>query len=207
MIFLWWIQLFLSFLSAFLPQFLSILLLTLFSLGAYWHFPANLLLYAHLNVCCLIRCAGGLEFHSTSLPTLFLSSRLFIPPSCALKVKLPFTKTPAVLSGRPHDPIVIAAASRREKRPHLPWEEDNGTKVCVCVCVWVRAVYLLPHCLNTCDSIQSTVLQGQCWCCSARMKLAKSHATNNYFQYWLIQWLIFLFIVLKMLVQNSPKPN
>lgn len=83
-------------------------------------------------------------------------------------------KTPAVLSGRPRDPAVIAAASRREWRPQLPREGDKGTMLCVsvchecvlkCVCVFVcsaiRAVYLLVNCLNTCDNIQwsSSTLQ------------------------------------------------
>lgn len=125
-------------------------------------FPTNLLSYAHINVCCLIRCAGGLEFHSTSLPALLLSSGLFIPPSCALKVKLsPLQKPLRPYLGDPLTPQPLQQPAEEKKRPPLPREEDNRTKVCVCLCVCVRVcvsatkvVYLLPDCLNTCDNIQ-----------------------------------------------------
>lgn len=120
----------LLFLSTFLFHFLSLQLPTLLSLGAYWHFPANLLSYDHINVCCLIRCAGGLEFHSTSLLTLHHSPWLIHPFFLCSERQAPLYKTPAVLSGRPYDPTVTAVENRGRSSP---WEDDNRSKVCVCV--------------------------------------------------------------------------
>lgn len=197
MIFLWWIQCFPSFLSTFLPHFLSLQLLTLLSLGAYWHFPANLLFYAHLNVCCLIRCAGGLEFHPTSLPTLLLSSGLFIPPSCALKVKLPFTKPLRSYLGDPATPQSLQQPVG-ENRDHSSLERKTTGLRCafvpVCVCQFsaIRAIYLLPNCPNTCDNIQwfsSRVQYSRDSADAAQhgVKLKTKASTNSYC--WWNHWL------------------
>lgn len=130
---------------------------TLLSLGTYWHFPANLLFCTHLNVCCLIRCTGGLEFRSPSLLTLLHSSGLFIPPSCALKVKLPFTKP---LQCYLRDLATPQWSQPPAGRDHdSPWRRTTEWRgVCVRERVCLEefdsstVVYLLSNCPNMCDN-------------------------------------------------------
>lgn len=96
----------------------------------------------------------GVSFDLTPYSPFFL--RVIHPSFLCSESQASLYKTPVVLSGRPLDPTVIAAASGREWRPQLPWEDDNGTKVCVCVCDFsaIKALYLLSNCLNTCDNRQ-----------------------------------------------------
>ena len=157
----------LLFLSIFLSHFLSLQLPALLSLGAYWHFSANLLFYAHINVCCLIRCAGGLEFHSTSLLTLLRCLWLIHPLFLCSERQAPLYKTPAVLSGRPHDPTVTAVENRGVAPPG---KMTTGAKcvcvsVCVCVCVRQRessGLFTVCNCLNTCDNTQNGCTGTRC---------------------------------------------
>lgn len=69
--------------------------------GHYWHFTVNLLFYTNFNARSVIRCGWGVEFQSALL---LLFSGLFIPSSCALKVKLPFIKPPCPYLSDPPPP-------------------------------------------------------------------------------------------------------
>lgn len=128
-------------------------------------FPASLLLpYAHVNVRRLIRCAGGLEFHSDSLPTLLLFLWVIHPSFlCPESQTHQFTKkkNPKNLRSYLGDPVTLQALHRpagERKRALLPWDDNNRAEVCVhvsvCECSTIKVVYLLPDCLNTCDNIQ-----------------------------------------------------
>lgn len=134
-------------------------------------FPTSLLLpYAHVNVRRLIRCAGGLEFHSGSLPTLLLFLWV-IHPSFLCPESQPPTPSPSqkkTLRSYLGDPVTLQALHRPaggEKESTAPLgRQQQGWGVCaceaecLCECSTIKVVYLLPDCLNTCDNIQ--------WACS-----------------------------------------
>lgn len=96
-------------------------------------------------------------------------------------------------------------SSQRERiettAPSGGGQRDEGVCLCVRVCEFsaIRAVYLLPNCLNTCDNIQ--------WCSSGvqysrdsaevaqhGVKLKTRAAANSYCPQWLVQsYLILVF--------------
>lgn len=107
------------------------------------------------------------RWFGVSLRLSSFSSGLFIPPSCAVKVKLaPFTKKQnKTLRSYLGDPVTLQPLqwpAGERKRALLPWEDDNRAEVCVrvsasvCESSTIKVVYLLPDCPNTCDNIQWT---------------------------------------------------
>lgn len=131
----------LSLLSTFLSHFLCFQLRTLVSLGALLTFspPGLLLPYAHINVRRLIRCAGGLEFHSDLLPTLLLFLWVIHPSFlCPESQTHPLhrknsTKKPCGLIWETRRPCRHCTGPRRRERERCsPGKTATGLR-CVCV--------------------------------------------------------------------------